>query len=92
MATLDCYCCVPAFFSCEKQWLPSSCVLASHCGDLSCCRAWDLGARASVVVAYRFSCPTACGIFLDQGSNPCPLHWQADFNHCATREVLHPII
>ena len=20
----------------------------------------------------------ACGIFLDQGSNPCPLHWQAD--------------
>ena len=24
------------------------------------------------------SCPTACGIFLDQGSNPCPLHWQAD--------------
>ena len=20
----------------------------------------------------------ACGIFPDQGSNPCPLHWQAD--------------
>ena len=20
---------------------------------------------------------TACGIFLDQGLNPCPLHWQA---------------
>ena len=20
----------------------------------------------------------ACGIFLDQGSNPCPLHWQVD--------------
>ena len=20
----------------------------------------------------------ACGIFSDQGSNPCPLHWQAD--------------
>ena len=19
-----------------------------------------------------------CGIFLDQGSNPCPLHWQED--------------
>ena len=26
----------------------------------------------------RFSCSTACGIFPDQGSNPCPLHWQAD--------------
>ena len=24
------------------------------------------------------SCPTACGIFPDQGLNPCPLHWQAD--------------
>ena len=24
------------------------------------------------------SCPKACGIFLDQGSNPCPLCWQAD--------------
>ena len=24
------------------------------------------------------SCSSACGIFLDQGSNPCPLHWQAD--------------
>ena len=30
----------------------------------------------------------ACGIFLDQGSNPCPLHWQADFRHCTTRGVL----
>ena len=22
--------------------------------------------------------PKGCGIFLDQGSNLCPLHWQAD--------------
>ena len=22
----------------------------------------------------------ACGIFPDQGSNPCPLHWEADFS------------
>ena len=36
-------------------------------------RAW-----ASVVVALGLSCPTACGIFLDQGLNLCPLHWQAD--------------
>ena len=27
---------------------------------------------------YGFSCSEACGIFLDQGSNPCPLRWQAD--------------
>ena len=26
---------------------------------------------------YRLSCSVACGIFLDQGSNPCLLHWQA---------------
>ena len=32
----------------------------------------------SVVVAHRPSCSVACGIFPDQGSNPCPLHWQAD--------------
>ena len=34
--------------------------------------------QASVVVAHRLSCPKACGSFLDQGSNPCPLHWLAD--------------
>ena len=32
----------------------------------------------SVVVAHGPSCSTACGIFPDLGSNPCPLHWQAD--------------
>ena len=32
----------------------------------------------SVVVAHGPSSSTACGIFPDQGSNPCPLHWQAD--------------
>ena len=32
----------------------------------------------SVVVAYGPSCSAACGILPDQGSNPCPLHWQAD--------------
>ena len=32
----------------------------------------------SVVVAHRPSCSAACGIFPDQGSNPCLLHWQAD--------------
>ena len=31
-----------------------------------------------VIVAHGPSCSAACGIFPDQGSNPCPLHWQAD--------------
>ena len=33
-------------------------VQASHCGGFSCCRAWALGARASVAVARSFS---SCG-------------------------------
>ena len=32
----------------------------------------------SVLVAHGRSRSAACGIFPDQGSNPCPLHWQAD--------------
>ena len=32
----------------------------------------------SVVVLHGLSCSAACGIFPDQGSNPCSLHWQAD--------------
>ena len=32
----------------------------------------------SVAVAHGLSCSLACGIFLDQGSNLCLLHWQAD--------------
>ena len=34
--------------------------------------------QASVVVVHGLICPPACGIFLDQGLNPCPLHWQLD--------------
>ena len=37
-----------------------------------------LSSTGSVVVAHRLSCSKACGIFPDQGSNPCLLHWQAD--------------
>ncbi|KAJ8790918.1 hypothetical protein J1605_021012 [Eschrichtius robustus] len=32
----------------------------------------------SAIVAHGPSCSAACGIFPDQGLNPCPLHWQAD--------------
>ena len=41
---------------------------------------WSAGSRAqaSVVVAPGLSCSAACGIFPDQGSNPCALPWQAD--------------
>ena len=32
----------------------------------------------SVVVVPKLSCSLARGIFLDQGPNPRPLHWQED--------------
>ena len=51
---------------------------ASHCDGFSCCGAQTLGCVGSAAVAHRLSCPGACRIFLDQGSNPCLLHQQAD--------------
>ena len=59
---------------------------SSGCTGLSLSRPLLLrstGSRCagSVVVAHRPSClvaPRQCGIFPDQGSNPCSLHWQAD--------------
>ena len=52
----------------------------SSCGSRGprMCRLWQLCQVGSVVV-YGLRCPAACRIFLDQGSNLCPLHWQADF-------------
>ena len=40
--------------------------------------------QGSVVVAYGLNCFEACGVFLDQGSNSCPLRWQAILIHCTT--------
>ena len=56
---------------------------SSRCAGLSPQRPLLLqstGSRCagSVVVAHGLSCSVACGIFPDQGPNPCPLHWQAD--------------
>ena len=56
---------------------------SSRCTGLSLSRPLLLrstGSRraSSVVVAHGPSCSVTCGIFPDQGSNPCPLHWQAD--------------
>ena len=61
---------------------------ASCCSGFSCRGARALGALSLVVaacgpwrvgtvaVAHRLSCSLACGIFPDQGSNPCPLCWE----------------
>ena len=56
---------------------------SSRCAGLSLLRPLLLRSTSSrragsVVVAHGPSCSAACGVFRDQGSNPCPLHWQAD--------------
>ena len=51
--------------------------VASHRSDFSCRGAQALDTRALVFAMCGLTCPTARGIFLDQGSNLCPLHWQA---------------
>ena len=56
---------------------------SSRCAGLSLSRPlllWSTGSRraGSVIVAHGPSCSVVCGILPDQGSNPCPLHWQAD--------------
>ena len=47
-----------------------------HAGSVVVAR--GLQSTGSVIVVHGLSCSTACGIFPDQGSNPCPLHWQED--------------
>ena len=56
---------------------------SSRCAGLSL--SWPLLLRStgsrragSAIVAHGLSRSAACGIFPDQGWNPCPLHWQAD--------------
>ena len=56
---------------------------SSRCAGLSLSRPLLLRSTGSshtgsVVVAHGPSCSAACGILPDQGSNLCPLHWQAD--------------
>ena len=58
--------CMQAFSNCRAQ--------ASHSAGLSHC-----GAQVSVAMAHGISCSSACGIFPDQGLNPCHLHWQSDY-------------
>ena len=79
LAVLGLRFCAGAFSSCGKRGGHSS----SCCVGLSLSRPLllrSIGSRraGSVVVAHGPSCSAACGILPDQGSNPCPLHWQAD--------------
>ena len=70
--------CARAFSSCGKQGP----LFIAVCGPLTIVTSFvaehRLPTRRLSSVAHGPSCSAACGIFPDQGSNPCPLHWQAD--------------
>ena len=85
MAALGLRCYAWAFSNCGGRgllvvvrWLLLLRSTGSRCAGFSSCGARALGAQASVLVAHGLSYSTACVIFPDQGSNLCPLHWQAD--------------
>ena len=49
---------------------------SSHARAIFNKKSWTLGHEDSVVVAHGLTCSAASGIFLDKGSNLCPLQWQ----------------
>ena len=98
LAEVGLHCCSPALSHLGELGL----LFTEVCGLLSAVSSLvgehglsSLGSRLSCSREHRFngcgthglSCSTACGIFPDQGSNLCPLHWQADSYPLATREV-----
>ena len=56
----------------------------SRAPRLGTCSSWAQelqlsgSSTGSIVVVHGLSCSAACGVFSDQGSNPCLLHWQVD--------------
>ena len=73
MAVLGLRFCARAFSSCGKRGP----LFIAVRGPLLL-RSTGSRRAGSVIVAHGPSCSAACGILPDQGSNPCPLHWQAD--------------
>ena len=73
MTLLGLYCLSRTFSGCGEWGL----LLVAACGLLIVVASL-VAARSSVIVLQGLSCSKACGIFLGQGSDPCPLHWQVD--------------
>ena len=78
LAALGLRCCAQAFSSCSKWGLLFVAVRGLLLQWLLLLQSMGCRHAGSVVVAHGLSCSMACGIFPDQGSNPRPLHWQAD--------------
>jgi len=81
LAALGLCCCMQALSNCGEWWLLFVAVLGLllAVASLVAEHGLYLGLAGSVVVAHRLSCPVARGVFLLQGLNLCPLHWQVEF-------------
>ena len=71
--------CTQAFSSCREQRLLLWCETGSR-------------RAGSVVGVHGLGCSAACGIFLDQGSNSCPLHRRADSHSLDHQGSLYAVI
>ena len=72
-------CCAWAYcsgFSCCGAWTLCELQLLQHAGSVG--EAPGLQSTGSIAMVQGLSCPAAFGVFLDQGTNPCLLHWRAD--------------
>ena len=78
MAVLGLHFCARAFSSCGKRGPLFIAVRGPLTVAASLVAEHRLQSAGSAIVAHGPSCSAACGIFPDQGPNPCPLHWQAD--------------
>ena len=78
LAVLGLCFCVRAFSSCGKRGPLFIAVRGPLTVAASLVVEHKLQSAGSVVVAHGPSCSAACGILPGQGSNPCPLPWQAE--------------
>ena len=74
LAVLGLHCCSWTLSSFDKWRLFFSAVYKLLIAVASLVAQHKLQAHASVAVMHWLSCFASCGIFLDQGLNPCPLH------------------
>ena len=87
LAVLSLHCCTGFSLAAVSRVTLHCGTWASHCGGFSYCRAlalgcvgfsscssWGLERRLSSC-GHGLGCPKACGLFLDQGLDPCLLHW-----------------
>ena len=66
------------FFKSWLRYIYSFVCFLAVLGLRCCCAGLQLWSTGSVVSVHGLHRSTACGIFLDPGSNPRPLNWQAD--------------